>query len=446
MCPTKDFMESRTITALLLVLAVAAVAIFFAYPHVNGLTIGERTFDYRRGLDLQGGLRVVLASDLPGGQIAGNEQMETAKLIIERRVNALGVSEPVVQRVGNDKILVELPGVADPDQAVEAFGSTGLLEFVDVGQVPLEFGQRINTTNTISPDPTAPTFNTILTGQELDPNRVALQFEQTTNNPVIAFAFQGDSRTVLENYTASNVGNFMAIVVDNIVVSSPVISSIIPGEGVIQGSFTLEEAEALVLQLKYGSLPVPLKVIENRTVGATLGADSVSASLLAGIIGLSAVAIYMIVYYRLPGLLAVGALIIYIALSLAIFKLIPVTLTLAGIAGFLLSVGMAVDANVLIFERMKEELRDGKSLRAAVRAGFHRAWSSIRDSNASTLITCLILYIFGANFGASIVQGFAVTLAVGVLVSLFTAITITRTFMNVVMETNAVKNKWWYGV
>lgn len=439
-------MESRTLTAFIAVLAVAAVAIFFAYPHLNGLTIGDRNFDYRRGLDLQGGLRVVLASDLPGGQVPTDDQMETALLIIERRVNGLGVSEPVIQRVGGDKILVELPGVADPDQAVEAFGSTGLLEFVDVGQFPLEFGQRVNTSNTVNPDPISPSFPTILTGQELDSNRVSLQFDQTTNNPVIAFGFQGDARQILENYTASNIGNYMAIVVDNIVISSPVISSAIPGEGIIQGSFTLEEAENLVLQLKYGALPVPLKVIENRTVGATLGADSVSASLLAGIIGLSAVAIYMIVYYRLPGVLAVGALMIYIALSLAIFKLIPVTLTLAGIAGFLLSVGMAVDANVLIFERMKEELRDGKSLKAAVRAGFHRAWSSIRDSNASTLITCAILYIFGANFGASIVQGFALTLAVGVLVSLFTAITITRTFMNVVMETNVVQNKWWFGI
>lgn len=439
-------MQSRTLTALIAVVALAAVAIFFAYPHLNGLTIGDRNFDYRRGLDLQGGLRVVLASDLPGGQIATDDQMETALLIIERRVNGLGVSEPVVQRVGGDKILVELPGVADPDQAVEAFGSTGLLEFVDVGQFPLEFGQRINTSNTINPNPAAPSYPTVLTGQELDSNRVSLQFDQTTNNPVIAFGFQGDARQILENYTASNINNYMAIVVDNIVISSPVISSAIPGEGIIQGSFTLEEAENLVLQLKYGALPVPLQVIENRTVGATLGADSVSASLLAGIIGLSAVAIYMIVYYRLPGVLAVGALMIYIALSLAIFKLIPVTLTLAGIAGFLLSVGMAVDANVLIFERMKEELRDGKSLKAAVRAGFHRAWSSIRDSNASTLITCAILYIFGANFGASIVQGFALTLAVGVLVSLFTAITITRTFMNVVMETNAVQNKWWFGI
>jgi protein-export membrane protein SecD len=439
-------MQSRTLTAFVGVILLAAVALYFAYPHVGGLNVAGNNFDYRRGLDLQGGLRVVLASDLPGGQVPNDDQMETAKLIIERRVNGLGVSEPVVQRVGTDKILVELPGVADPDQAVEAFGSTGLLEFVDAGQFPLEFGQRINTSNTITEDPNAPYLETILTGQELDPARVALQFEQTTNDPVIAFGFQGDARTVLENYTAANVGNYMAIVVDNIVVSSPVINSVIPGEGIIQGSFTLEEAEALVLQLRYGSLPVPLQVIENRTVGATLGADSVSASLLAGTIGLIAVAIYMIVYYRLPGILAVGALMIYIALSLAIFKLIPVTLTLAGIAGFLLSVGMAVDANVLIFERMKEELRDGKSLRAAVRAGFHRAWSSIRDSNASTLITCVILYLFGANFGASIVQGFAVTLAVGVLVSLFTAITITRTFMDVVMESNAVQNKWWFGI
>jgi preprotein translocase subunit SecD len=439
-------MQSRTITALVAVLILAAATFYFAYPHAGGLNLAGRNFDYRRGLDLQGGLRVVLASDLPNGQVPSDEQMEAAKGIIERRVNGLGVSEPVVQRVGADKILVELPGVEDPDQAVDSFGSTGLLEFVNAGSNPLEFGQRINTTNTINPDPNLPTYETILTGQSLDSGRVSIQFDQTTNKPVIAFGFQGESRQVLENYTAANIGNFMAIVVDNVVYSSPVIQSAIPGEGVIQGDFTLEEAESLVVQLKYGALPVSLKVIENRTVGATLGIDSVNASLLAGAIGLTAVAIYMIAYYRLPGVLAVLALAIYVGLSLAIFKLLPVTLTLAGIAGFFLSVGMAVDANVLIFERMKEELRDGKSLRAAVRAGFHRAWASIRDSNASTLITCVILYVFGANFGASIVQGFALTLAVGVLVSLFTAIIITRSFIDVVMESNAVQNKWWFGV
>ncbi len=440
-------MQSRTIAALVGTLLLAALAIFFAMPFADGLTIGDRTFDYREGLDLQGGLRVVLAPDLPAGQTASPDQIEVAQSIIERRVNGLGVSEPQIQRVGADNIMVELPGVADPDQAVATFGNTGLLEFVDAGQSPLNVGQRINTTNTQNPDPSLPTFNTILTGGDLDASRVNMAFQNTTNTPIIQFAFKsGGPADTLQQYTASHIQQYMAIVVDGAVISSPIIQSSLPGEGIIQGNFTVEEANGLVLQLKYGALPVPLKVIENRTVGATLGADSVSASLLAGAIGMAAVAIFMILYYRLPGLLAVGALTIYTALSLSIFKLIPVTLTLAGIAGFLLSVGMAVDANVLIFERMKEELRDGKSLRAAVRAGFHRAWPSIRDSNASTLITCLILYIFGANFGASIVQGFALTLAVGVAVSLFTAITITRTFVTAVMETNAVQNKWWFGV
>lgn len=439
-------MQPRTLSALVAVLLLAAVAIFFAWPHVNGLTIGPRTFDYRRGLDLQGGLRVVLA---PIGQTPSDEQMEIAKTIIERRVNGLGVSEPLVQEIGNPgdrKILVELPGVADPDQAVASFGETGLLEFVHATGFPPNIGDRINTSSTINPDPNLQTLPTILTGADLDPARVRVEFDPN-QRPVIGFAFRnGLPAQTFSDFTANNAGSFLAIVVDGEVISAPQINGRIPGEGVIEGAFTLEEANALVLQLKFGALPVPLQVIENRTVGATLGADSVSKSLLAGIIGLSAVAIFMVLYYRLPGVLAVLALAIYTALSLSLFKLIPITLTLAGIAGFLLSVGMAVDANVLIFERMKEELRDGKSLRAAVRAGFHRAWPSIRDSNASTLITCAILYIFGAQFGASIVQGFALTLAVGVLVSLFTAISITRTFVTAVMESNVVRRAWWFGV
>lgn len=440
-------MQRQTMWALAGIALLAIIAGYIALPHAGGLQLGDNNYEYRRGLDLQGGIRVLLAPDLAPGTTVDNDQMEAAKQIIERRVNGLGVSEPVIQRIGDDKILVELPGLDDPDQAVAAFGSTGLLEFIDAGGTPLQEGQRVNTSLSETPDPSLPTFETVLTGAELKAGSSAVVFDPTTNRPIIQFAFQdGQPSETLRQYTRNNIGNFMAITVDKEVISSPVINSEIPGQGVIEGNFTIEEAESIVLQLKYGALPVPLQVIENRTVGATLGADSVERSLIAGIIGMSAVALFMILYYRLPGVLAVGALMIYTAITLSLFKLIPVTLTLAGIAGFLLSVGMAVDANILIFERMKEELRSGKSLRAAVRTGFSRAWPSIRDSNASTLITCAILFLFGANFGASIVQGFALTLAIGVLVSLFTAITITRTFLTAVMEANTTENRWWYGV
>ncbi|MBA3534363.1 MAG: protein translocase subunit SecD [Ardenticatenales bacterium] len=445
-------MERQTILSLLGISLLALAAIFIAMPHQeDGIHVGTNVYPvtYHRGLDLQGGLRVLLEADLQPGQSVDDDQMEAALTIIERRVNGLGVSEPLVQRVGDRRILVELPGVENPDQAVAAFGNTGLLEFVDAGSTPLEPGQRVNTSQQTpeQQDPSLPTFETILTGADLKPGSAVVQYDQQTNQPIIGFAFKdGAPADKLREYTRQNIGSFMAITVDKEVISAPVIQSEIPGEGIIQGSFTIEEAEAIVLQLKYGALPVPLKVIENRTVGATLGTDSVQKSLIAGGIGLAAVALFMVLYYRLPGVLAVLALIIYTALTLSLFKLVPVTLTLAGIAGFLLSVGMAVDANILIFERMKEELRAGKSLRGAMRAGFDRAWPSIRDSNASTLITCAILFLFGANFGASIVQGFALTLALGVLVSLFTAITITRTFLLAVMQSASVENRWWFGV
>jgi preprotein translocase subunit SecD len=239
----------------------------------------------------------------------------------------------------------------------------------------------------------------------------------------------------------------MAIVLDKRVISCPSIKTpITDGSGIIEGSYTLESAKALVVVLKYGSLPVALEVIENRTVGATLGADSVSKSLLAGAIGLIIVMLFMLIYYRLPGFLADIALLIYALVSLALFKLIPVTLTLPGMTGFVLSIGMAVDANILIFERMKEELRAGKTLGAAIEAGFARAWTSIRDSNASTLITCAILFWFGMNFGASIIKGFALTLAIGVIVSLFTAITVSRTFLRLLVNTEYAKNHWLFGI
>jgi preprotein translocase subunit SecD len=264
----------------------------------------------------------------------------------------------------------------------------------------------------------------------------------------IAFALKNEGATIFSDYTGANVGKFLAIVLDKKVISAPQIQTqISEGSGVITGSYTAESANAFAVQLRYGSLPVPVEVTESRTVGPTLGAESIRKSVLAGIIGLSVVILFMLFYYRLPGLIADLALLSYALFSMALFKLIPVVLTLPGIAGFILSIGMAVDANILIFERMKEELRSGKPLRQAIDLGWQRAWPSIRDSNLSTLITCLILYIFGSTFGASMVKGFAVTLAIGVLVSLFTAITVTRTYLHTVMDNiKSADHPRWFGL
>jgi preprotein translocase subunit SecD len=269
------------------------------------------------------------------------------------------------------------------------------------------------------------------------------------NQTQIAFALDEEGARIFADYTAKNVGQVMCIVLDKEVVSCATIKDVISKGQVLltrEGGFTPAEAESIVIRLRYGALPIPLRVETHREVGPTLGEDSVRKSTLAGVIGLSMVVAFMLIYYRLPGLLADLALGIYAAVVFALFKLIPVVLTLAGIAGFILSVGMAVDANILIFERLKEELRAGKGLHLAVDQGFSRAWPSIRDSNFSTLITCVILFWLGSYFGASVVKGFALTLAIGVLVSMFTAIIVTRTFLRLVMYLDIAKTHWWFGV
>jgi protein-export membrane protein SecD len=267
--------------------------------------------------------------------------------------------------------------------------------------------------------------------------RGASATQDQLNNWLIQFELTGAGSDQFFNYTSSHIGQPLAIVLDGRVLSAPVINAAIQGSGVIQGQFTRDEAESLAVQMRYGALPVPLRVVYNRIVGASLGQDSVESSLRAGLLGIGAVLIFMLLLYRLPGLLANFALVIYVLLNLLIFKLIPVTLTLAGIAGFILSVGMAVDANILVFERMKEELRAGRSIRLAVETGFDRAWLAIRDGNFSTLISCAVLYWFGNTFGASVVKGFAVTLSIGVVLSMLTAVLISRTFLRAFLTGNA---------
>ena len=396
------------------------------------------------GLDLKGGTQVLLEAEINEDQPLQEDALNAAKIIVEQRVNGLGLAEPTVQLQGESRMIVELPGVKNPDQAIQTIRSTGQLEFVDLGEAPVRPEDFINTTNrpddvtklqeAVAAGEAAPqsvpfpeqVFTTIMTGDILQAV-VATQDQYT--NWQIQFDLTSESSGDFFNYTRDNIGQVLAIVLDGRVLSTPVINAAINDNGVISGNFTQDEAESLAIQMRYGALPIPLKVVDVRTIGASLGQDSIDRSLQAGIVGGALVLLFMILMYRLPGILAAIALGIYVTLNLAMYKLLPVTLTLPGIAGFILSIGMAVDANILIFERMKEELRSGRSLRLAVETGFSRAWPAIRDGNLSTLISCAVLYWFGNNFGASIVKGFAITLAVGVLLSMFTAVYVTRTFM-----------------
>ena len=435
-----------------LILLLVVIGLWVVWPDNPGLHLGpfDRSIEVVRGLDLQGGLRVLLEADLPEGEEIAPEQMQSARDIIENRVNALGVTEPVVQVAGARRILVELPGIQDPEQAVSTIRETALLEFVDFSQVsplelpalmaapiltdyglPAEAEEPAATEALATPAPRV--YPTVLTGADLE-SAQAVGPDQLGNYGV-SIKFTEAGAALFANYTSAHVGDILAIVLDKRIISSPSISEpITEGEGQITGTFTIEEANQLAVQLRYGALPVPLKIAESKAVGPTLGEDSLQKSLRAGIIGLVMVIAFMILYYRLPGVIASAALLIYALLTFSLFKLIPITLTLPGVAGFILSLGMAVDANVLIFERLREEMREGRNLRQATDLGFNRAWPSIRDSNLSTLITCFILFWFGSTFGASIVQGFALTLGIGVLVSMFTAIVVTRTLLHLVLD------------
>lgn len=470
-------MRQRHVFRLIAILIVVTIAVWIDLPNNPGIHLAgiDREIKVVRGLDLQGGLRVLLEADLPAETTVTLDQMETVRQIVENRVNGLGVTEPIVQVAGTRRILVELPGVGDPDQAVATIRETGLLEFVEVsaanrlplltGQMPVvtdfsggeasEVSESTPTTpsgseatptpaeaasatpeatpsEAPSPTPSAQVLHTVMTGADL---KTAYVTRDELGGYAVAFELTDEGAATFYEYTRTHINGYLGIVLDKQIISVPIIREAIPGgQGSISGDFTPEEANSLAVQLSYGALPVPLRVVESKAVGPTLGEDSLRKSTVAGLIGLGVVVLFMALYYRLPGVLADLALLVYALVTFALFKLIPVTLTLPGIAGFVLSLGVAVDANILIFERMKEELRAGRTLRQSIDLGFSRAWPSIRDSNLSTLITCAILYWFGTAFGASIVKGFSVTLALGVLVSLFTAISVTRTFLHVVLD------------
>lgn len=445
-------METRDFIWLGIIILILAAA---------GWIVQSPNYPIVQGLDLQGGLQVLLEADVPADETVTAEQMDTARQIIDQRVNALGVAEPLVITEGERRILVELPGIENTEDAIALIQETALLEFVDTGNTPLPEGTCIRTSTNNGPsacefpggvnDPEAitdpaPTYETVLTGAAL---REASSHTSQFGESYVSFALQPDEADFFAEYTRSHIGQFLTIVLDKQVISSPQINAEIDGQGSITGNFTLEEAQKLALQLRFGSLPVPLRIESTRQVGATLGEISISSSIRAGVIGLAVVLLFMLVYYRLPGFLADIALLGYALLNIAVFMAIPITLTLPAITGFLISAGMAVDANILVFERMKEELRRGSALKEAINAGFDRAWTSIRDSNIATLVISMILLIFGRSFGASTVQGFAYTLAIGVMISMFTAVFVTRTFVRIVMG-RSVKwlsdKKWLLGV
>lgn len=487
-------MRERNTALLVAIVILAIVLIWIDLPDNPGIHIHwgfiniDKDIRVHQGLDLQGGLQVLLEADVPEGTEIDSEAIDTAKVIVENRVNGLGVTEPLVQKRGERRIIVELPGIEDPELAIATIRETGLLEFIDAGYTFLAPGTKVKTdylaggeegtppeagataeatpiveetlagegTPEAEPAPTAEpapiVYHTVIAGAGLQDAGVTVVQEAGSTLPAVSFELKPEAASTFAQHTASHKGQHLCIVLDKTIVSCPVIKDAIPnGKGVIEGRFTPAEAQSLAVKLRYGALPVPLRIETTRTVGPTLGQDSVRKSITAGAIGLSVVFLFMLTYYRFPGFLADLALTIYALLNFAIYKFgLPplfshVTLTLPGIAGFLLSTGMAVDANILIFERMREELRAGRSLGAAFGAGFDRAWTSIRDSNISTIITCAILFYFGSTFGASMVKGFALTLIIGVLTSMFTAVTITRTFVRFAFDTfgDSLRDKKW---
>lgn len=379
------------------------------------------------GLDLVGGSRLTLEAQTTSAiPKITPDVMDSLKFAIENRVNAIGVAETVVQQTGEKRLLVEIPNVSDPQKAKEFLGDTAELEF----KKPIK-----------GPNGTQAWAPTGLTGKDV--SKALVSTDQNGNSWVVSLEFNAKGTQKFSKITGELVGKPMAIFFNGQLKSAPVIQEQIPsGHAQISGDFKYEEAKDMVDLLNAGALPVPAKIIEENTVGPTLGADSITKSKIAGLIGIAAVMIFMVIYYHVPGLIADLALIIYSLIVFAIFKTIPVTLTLAGIAGFILSIGMAVDANILIFERTKEELKSGRTLFTAINTGFDRAFTSIFDSNMSTIITCTILYFLGT----SIVKGFALTLVIGVLVSMFTAITVTKNFMHLIFGTGQLKHPGWFGI
>jgi len=409
-----------------LVIDIPALAKFIGFK--DGLTI-------HKGLDLQGGTHLVYQTDLSKNTGSADDAVTGVVNVIRRRVDGLGVSEPVIQKTrDNSRVIVELPGIGDVNQAINLIGTTAQLEFRE-GII----GKSIDESGGVKSETYADWQDIGLTGAHFKAAeaQVAQAANSIVRQPEVAIEFDPEGAKIFAAATKKNLKKPLAIFLDQKLLSAPTVQSeITDGKAVISGGFTLAEAKSLAIQLKAGALPVPIKLISQNNIGATLGQEAVTKSIVAGLLGLLMVLLFMLVYYRLPGLVAAVALVMYALIALAVYIVVPVTLTLAGIAGFIISIGMAIDANILIFERMKEEIREGKTVIAAIDAGFARAWTSIRDSNVSTLITCVILYYFGSG----LIRGFAVTLGIGVVVSLFSAITVSHTLLQLVSKTSLSRN------
>jgi len=451
-------MWKTRIWALLLLIIGAGIG-YFIYASepklhegktVNGQAFAEK-FPFRLGLDLSGGVQLVYQADVTSvkpGEV--KNAMDSLRDVIERRVNTFGVSEPIVQieeKGGitgpvEERLLVELPGITDVKNAVAMIGQTPKLEFmterskaeidaynkaIEKLQADQEAGKPLNVPAVVLSGPYQPTE---LNGRFLE--RAVLEFDQTTREPIVSIVFNKQGSDLFAELTKANVGKTIAIYLDREMgnpepISAPVVrETILGGKAQITGKFTAIEAKTLVGRLNSGALPVDkLELLSTQTISAPLGAQALTAGIWAGVWGLVIVAVFLVLWYRLPGLVSVVALAIYVVMMLTLFKFFGVTLTAAGIAGFILSIGMAVDANILIFERTKEELRKGHGVHEAIREGFARAWTSIRDSNISSIITAVILFWFGT----SLIKGFALTFGIGVIVSMFTAISISRTLL-----------------
>lgn len=437
---------------------VAIVIIFLAglYIDLPGTSaVFGHTVRVNKGIDLAGGARVLLCAN---GH-PSNADMNTARDVINSRVaGGYGVTEPQVNRVGSNCISVEMPGLKRQSQLLSTLGKTGYLALTDSGTTALSPGTKVKLvckTAGCAPGAkvgasnltaTPPVMQVVVPGKYVQQGSAQVGFD-TSGNPDVTYTLVGAGSNAWCTFTSSHIQQYSAIVLDNKVVSDPTIQgAICGGQTQITGLSSATEAKTLATYLNYGALPIALHINSSEQVAASLGPQSVHEALLAGIIGLVIVALFMLLYYRLPGLLADIALIMYAAVVFALFKLLGFTLTMAGIAGFVLSIGMAVDANVLIFERMKEELRAGKTLGGAVESGFRRAFPSIRDSNASTIITTIILFWFGHNFAATVITGFATTLFLGVVISFVTAVFVSHTFLRALVTFHATRNPSFYGV
>ncbi len=440
----------------LIILIAGVVLAFFVYPSAfdkgadflnSKLKLEGKSYQiphfpqvpqFRLGLDLLGGTHLVYEADLSDTQgQSSDDAMAGVRDVIERRVNLFGVTEPLVQIEGNNRLVVELAGISDVNQAIELIGLTPFLEFKELR--PEEEARAIQDAQArgerLDEDPFFQ--STGLTGKHLE--RSQLIFDPTTSQPQVSLNLNSEGSDLFAEITKLNLGQPVAIYIDGVPISTPIVQNeITSGQAIISGDFNIQEARELVNRLNAGALPVPITLVSQQTIGASLGQASLEKSLRAGLYGLLLVAIFMIMFYRLPGLVSVVALIIYVVIVLTIYKLIPVTLTLAGIAGFILSLGIAVDANILIFARIREELKAGRSLSQAFNDGFQRAWFSIRDSHVTTLLGTIVLYMFSS----SIVKGFALTLGLGVLISLFTAIVATRSFLNLFIGPKLEKRRW----